>query len=128
MANLASGFSIHGGVSYADWSDAGMDLRSGGSREAAWSFGGGVEWAGASLLGRTLPIRFGARQRALPFNSGGAPASESVLTGGFGMNLVDAEDQPLARVELGYERGSRTAGPVDEAVSILAVTVRVSSG
>ena len=126
--NLASGFSIHGGVSYADWSDAGANLRVGESREAAWSFGGGVEWAGTSLGGRTLPLRFGARQRALPFNSAGAPASESVLTGGFGMNLVDADDQPLARIDLGYERGRRTAGPIDEDISILAVTVRVSSG
>ena len=127
-ANLAPGFSIHSGVSYADWSDAGADLRAGGSREAVWSFGGGLEWAGLSFLGRPIPLRIGARRRALPFDSGGAPASEFVLTGGFGVNLVDAEDQPLARFEIGYERGSRTAGPIDEDVSLLAVTVRVSSG
>lgn len=127
-ANLLTGFSVHAGLSYADWSDAGADLRAGESREAALSYGGGLEWAGTSLFGRPLPLRFGARQRALPFKSAGADASEFVLTGGFGLNLVDAEDQPLARLELGYERGRRTAGPIEEDVSLLAVTVRVSSG
>ena len=127
-ANLLTGLSVHAGLSYADWTDAGADLRAGESREAAWSYGGGLEWAGTSLFGRALPLRFGARHRALPFKSAGAAASEFVLTGGFGLNLVDAEDQPLARLELGYERGRRTAGPLEEDMSLLAVTVRVASG
>ena len=125
---LTSVIALHLGLTFADWSDTGADLEEGTTRGGTWSYGGGLEWSGGTLLGRPIPIRLGARHRDLPFHSDGAPASERTLSGGFGLNLVDAEEQPLARIEMGIERGNREAGSVSEDFLRVLVSVRIASG
>lgn len=125
---LTSWLALHFGLTFADWSDTGADLKEGMTRGDTWSYGGGLEWSGITLLGRPIPIRMGARHRDLPFYSDGAPASERTLSGGIGLNLVDVGDQPLARIEMGIEQGNREAGAVSEDLSRIVVSVRISSG
>ena len=125
---LTAGLALHLGTTYADWSDTGSDLHQGVSRAGTLSYGGGLEWMGGTFTGRTIPFRIGARHRDLPFHSGGAPASERTLSGGIGINLADLDEQPLARLELGVERGSREAGSISEDFWRTTVSIRVASG
>ncbi len=125
---LTSGLALHLGVTYADWSDTGADLAVGTTRDSAWSYGGGLEWSGGTLLGRTVPIRIGARHRDLPFDSNGDRATERSLSGGLGFDLVETETLPLARLEFGVERGSRKAGPLTEDYWRTTASVRVAAG
>ena len=125
---LTSTLALHLGATYANWSDTGDDLRQGMSRDATWSYGGGLEWTGGSLVGRTVPLRFGIRHRDLPFYSTDGPAFERTFSGGLGLNLLETEHQPLARLDLGLERGGREAGSTSEDYWQMVVTVRVASG
>lgn len=127
---LTQDLSLHLSGAYADWSDINEDLDQATSKGATWSYGGGVEWGGSTVLGRTFPLRLGARHRDLPFESGGEAAFERTLSGGFGLNLVEVEgeDDPRARADLGVERGTRDGGPVSESFWRITFTLRVSSG
>ncbi len=125
---LLPGVALHFGTTFADWTDTGGDLRGGTTRGGTWSYGGGLEWSAANLFGRALPLRIGARHRDLPFQSTGEPAFERTLSGGLGWHLVDVDTQPLARMELGIESGSREAGPLSEDFWRATVSVRVASG
>lgn len=119
---------LHLGLTYADWSKTGEDLSDGSSRGGTWSYGGGLEWGGATFLARTIPFRVGLRHRELPFAFEGAPTAENTLSGGLGFNFLDSENQPLARLELGVERGSRKGGPLSEDFWRVVVSVRAGSG
>ena len=123
---LASGLGLHLGLTYSDWSDTG--LASGVPRGSTWSYGGGLEWLGETLAGRPLPLRVGARHRDLPFLSSGEEASERSLSGGLAFDLVEMEGLPLARLELGVEKGSRQAASFSEQFWRTTVSVRVSAG
>ena len=125
---LTPDLALHLGTTYADWSETGEDLESEGTVGQAWSYGGGLEWGGSTLLGRPVPIRIGARQVDLPFGVDGDPATERTLSVGAGLNLVDFEAQPLARMELGIDRGFREGGSLSEDFWRVALTVRVASG
>jgi len=100
------------GVSWADWGTEGM--AGGGAAGEILSWGGGLEWSGSRLLRRTAPMRVGYHATSLPFRVDGRIPSESTLAGGLGLILAEAEGIPLARVEVGMERGSREAGPFSE--------------
>jgi hypothetical protein len=119
---------LHLGTTYADWSETAEDLESGSSVGEIWSYGGGLEWGGSTLLGRPVPIRIGARQVGLPFGVAGEAATERTISVGAGVNLVDFESQPLARMELGIDRGSREGGSLSEEFWRVALTIRVASG
>jgi hypothetical protein len=125
---LAPDLALHLGGTYADWTETGEDLESGSSVGGTWSYGGGLEWGGSTLLGRPVPIRVGARQLDLPFRVDGEAATERAFSIGAGVNLVDFEAQPLARMELGIDRGSREGGSLAEDFWRVALTVRVASG
>jgi hypothetical protein len=125
---LTPELALHLGTTYADWSDTGEDLASGSTVGGAWSYGGGLEWGGSTLLGRPFPIRVGARQLDLPFGVDGEGATERTFSVGAGVNLVDFEAQPLARMELGIDRGSREGASLSEDFWRVAFTVRVASG
>ena len=127
-ASLTPVIALNLGVSYADWSEIGNELRDGGSRGPAWSYGGGLEWRGVQLLGRPLPIRAGHRRTELPFLYQGEPADEAVTTGGFSLALAEAEEVPLARVDVAVERGSREAGDFSERLWRTTVTLRLAGG
>lgn len=94
-----------------EWSGWGtMDetlAEEGGARDVI-SLHGGLEWDGATLFGRTLPIRLGGRRAELPFGWGTpeAPsgwADETAITSGLGVILGNG----AVRADIAGERGSR---------------------
>jgi hypothetical protein len=114
------------GMSYADWkgNEGGLDPET--VAGGVWSFGGGLELLASGLGGRTLPLRLGMRRSRLPFLFDGARPSESVFSGGLGLNLTQADQFVLAGVDLAVERGTREAGPLKEDFWRGSVTFRVS--
>jgi hypothetical protein len=114
------------GMSFADWTSTEDGLEPGTVAGGVWSVGGGLEWEGSSFGSRTLPIRLGVRRSDLPFLFGGDQPTETVLTGGFGLNLTQAEQFVLAGVDLAVERGRRKAGALSEEFWRGSVTFRVS--
>jgi hypothetical protein len=71
--------------------------------DIVWA-GIGAELTGTRILGAAVPLRLGFRRTDLPFfRPGGSQASESAVTGGFGLRV--AQDQ--ARFDVALELGSR---------------------
>lgn len=125
-AALAPGLSAAASLAWADWSGTGEDLGQ-GSAGRTLTFGGGVEWDGATLFGKGLPLRVGWRRTELPFRLSGASARESGPSIGGGLLLQERIDGlPLARADLAVERGSRTAGPLTEHFWRSTVSLRVA--
>ena len=114
------------GMSYADWSSNEGGLEPETATGGVWGFGGGLELQASGIGGRTLPIRLGMRRSDLPFLFDGDQPSETVLSGGLGLNLTQAERFILAGVDLAVERGSRKAGALKEDFWRGSVTLRVS--
>lgn len=125
-AILSERLLLTAGALFADWGTAAEPLADvEGSR--VLRVGGGVEWSGARLLGKTSSLRLGYRRGALPFRRAGDPEmTESAITGGLGMNLLESEDLLLARADFGLERGKRDAGSFSEDFWRLSVTLRVT--
>lgn len=123
---LSPNLSLNVGVSHADWSATSGDLSAGSTVGTVWSYGGGVEWAGPTLIGRTFPLRVGYRRSDLPFRFGGADPTESLFSLGLGLNLLQAQDLPLAAIDLAYEFGDRDAGEFSESFGRATLTVRVA--
>ena len=128
MGTLAPGLSIAASVGWADWSKVAGEVGEDEVRSATWTYGAGLEWARAEFIGRTLPIRLGIRSQQLPFHFRGAPASETAFSAGVGLNLVDVQELPAARVELGVEQGDRTAGDFSERFLRVSFSVRLAGG
>ena len=116
------------GVSRADWSGVDGDLGGDAARDVVWGYGGGVEWARGTVRGRAFPLRMGYRVQELPFHVRGEAAEEKALSAGFGINLADAQDLPLARLDLSVERGSRDAGALSEEYWRTTVSLRLAGG
>jgi hypothetical protein len=116
------------GVSRADWSGVDADLGGDMARDVAWSYGGGLEWGRATILGRDMPFRVGYRVQELPFHVQGEPAEERAFSGGLGVNLADTETMPVARLEFGVERGSREAGTFSEDFWRTTLSLRLAGG
>lgn len=96
-----------------DWSDAsGFDA--GVTSSESLSYGVGVEWRAIQGESRSLPVRLGYRNRALPLSLGGDDLSESALTFGFGFNFLETEETRLGWLDVALERGSRTSSPLEE--------------
>lgn len=114
------------GASLADWSETGHDLAGPAEAGKAWSAGVGIEWTGASLLGRTAPVRVGYRRAQLPFHIHGDAPAESAFTAGLGVNLLQAEEVPLARFDFAFERGARRAGRLEESFWRATFTLHVA--
>jgi len=128
MGTLVPGLSLAASVGWADWSQTAGEFGEDEVRSAAWSYGAGLEWARGEFIGRTLPIRLGVRSQQLPFHFRGAPASETAFSAGVGFNLVDVQELPAARVELGVEQGDRTAGDFSERFLRVSFSVRLAGG
>jgi hypothetical protein len=120
---LAPGVNLTVGVQYADWSDiVDPDLEKPGTI----GFGIGLEWEDASVLTSQSPLRLGWRRTPIPFGFDGEKVDESAWTAGIGLNLVQANDVPLARVDLAVERGSRSASSLMERFWRASLSVRVA--
>lgn len=114
------------GIHHAGWSEADADVSGGGARDT-FSWGGGVEWGGASILGKASALRLGYRNAQLPFTTADAPEpSESAFAAGLGMNLLTSGEILLARLDFALERGLREAGAFEERFWRLSTSVRVS--
>lgn len=125
-ALLSEELNLSAGVVYADWSDAGAGMAQ-VEGTSVLRLGGGVEWTGASLLGKPSSVRLGYRRGDLPFRRAGDPeVSESVFSGGVGMNLLQSGEVLLARADFAVERGKRDAGVFTEDFWRFGVTLRVS--
>lgn len=124
--SLSPRLAMNAGMSYADWSGASDALTEGSGIGDIWSYGGGLEWEGPQVLGRTFPLRLGGRHSDLPFRFDGAEPTEDVVTFGIGMNLVGSPESPLAALDVAYERGSRDAGSFSESFGRATFTIRVA--
>ncbi|MDX1568529.1 MAG: hypothetical protein R3223_12055, partial [Longimicrobiales bacterium] len=126
--SLSPRLSLNVGASYADWSGVTDDLNSGSGVGAVWSYGGGLEWEGPQLLGRTFPLRVGGRHTDYPFRFEGVAPSEDVVAFGLGLNLLGDPDQPVAAFDLSFEIGSRDGGSFSESFTRATFSVRVAGG
>lgn len=125
-ATLAPGLLVTASGTYADWSVMEGDLESGENVRDSRGYGVGIELSRARVFGRRAPLRFGFRQKSLPFSLEAEAASERVFAGGLGLTLAEAEGSVLAGVDLAVERGRRTAGVVTENFWRGTVSLRVS--
>jgi hypothetical protein len=114
------------GGSYADWSATREGLQPGTVADKVWSLGGGVEWEVTGLGGRTIPLRIGVHRSDLPFPFEDQQPTETVFSGGLGLNLTQAEEFVLAGVDLSMERGRRDAGALKEDFWRGSMTFRVA--
>ena len=123
---LGAGTSLVLSASYADWSGAWSSPGGETTAGAAVSLGAGLEWASLSIAGRPWPLRLGWRRTELPFRRDDADPVESALVGGFGLQLAGAGDIPLAQIDLGVERGTRSAGSLQEDFWRSTVSLRLA--
>lgn len=116
------------GIHRATWGSGGDGTIDVGARDT-FSWGGGLEWAGASILGKASSLRLSYRGSELPFAVDDvADPSESAFAGGLGMDLLTSQtgNVLLARLDLALERGLRQAGSFEERFWRLSTSVRVS--
>jgi len=125
-AALTSRLMATAGLRIGDWTGIDPELEASGVSGGSITFGAGFEWGGASALGRTWPLRIGYRRAELPFGPAGSNPVESSFSAGFAINLAQVEEFPLASVDVAFERGNRSAGPLDENFVRATVTLRVS--
>lgn len=114
------------GVHRAGWSSVDGSFEDSGARDT-FAWGTGIEWGGASILGKTSQLRLGYRDSPLPFTLDEAPdPAESVFAAGLGMDLLTSGEVLLARLDFALERGRREAGAFEERFWRLATSVRIS--
>lgn len=123
---LNSDLTLTLGMAFADWTPSEEGLSSEEVVDGAWTFGGGLEWDALRLGARTLPFRLGLRRATLPFLLSGEEPTESIISGGIGLNFTQAQDFILAGVDLALEKGTREAGSFSEDFWRGTLTVRVS--
>ncbi len=126
-ASLTTRLAATANLSYSDWSGSG-GIDPSAMTGANWSFGAGLEWGGARLGDRSMPLRFGYRRTDLPFRLGEDDPVESILAAGIGINLRQIGTISLARVDVAVERGSRDAGTLSETFTRMTVTLRLAGG
>jgi hypothetical protein len=97
------------------------------ARGAVTTLGGGMEWSGMGLFGRSLPVRVGYRRAELPFSIDASTPTESGFAAGFGWNLVETEDLIIAAFDFSYERGTRATSSISESFSRYTFSFRASS-
>jgi hypothetical protein len=124
-AVLSPRLSVSAGLRWSDWSGT-ETLEQAVTGRSVVALGGGVEWLGARILGKPGAVRVGYRREGLPFGWEGAEASESALTGGIGMDLLQAGTVTLGTLDLTLERGSRDAGVLTERFWRLSTSLRIS--
>lgn len=125
-ALLAPELSINAGLQRSDWSGTG-ELYDESEGYSALTWGTGLEFTGARLLGKPSALRVGYRSGGLPFAPTGSDSpSESVWSGGVGLDLFQAGPVVIAASDFTLERGSRTIGALTEEYWRFALSVRVS--
>lgn len=125
-AVLAPGLTLSAGYTRADWTSVADDLVGSASSGSTSSFGVGMELSRSRIFGREAPLRFGYRQKDLPFGLGVGSPTEKVWAGGVGMNLSQIGDLVRAGVDLALERGDRVDTTVSESFWRATLTVKVA--
>lgn len=125
-AVLAPGLMVHASASSADWSGLDNDLLGSASVGTVVSMGAGVELTRARVLGRSAPLRLGYRRTDLPFALGTGTPTETVWSGGLGLNLSQVGELVRAGIDLALEKGSRSDSVLSENFWRGTLTVRVS--
>lgn len=123
---LAPGLSLVVSGAYADWAATAADLTEPTFGGGGLTLGAGIEWEGATLFGRDLPLRLGWRRADLPFRSEGEDPVETSFTGGAGLVLARAGALPAAVFDLAVERGSRSGGSPAEDFWRSTLSLRVA--
>lgn len=108
-----------------DWSGA-AGLEPDGTSSGSMSYGVGMEWRAIQGETRSMPVRVGYRSVALPFRLDGGDLSESSITFGVGLNLVEAQGSRFGWVDMALERGSRQSMPLDERFWRATLSIGVS--
>ena len=117
---------VNAGVHLADYGSTG-DALDGIAGVSMFRFGGGVEWAGFSLLGKTSALRLGYRRGAMPFRpEEETDILESVLSAGLGISLLEVQGTVLAESDVGVEWGSRDSSLFSEEFFRLSISLRMS--
>jgi hypothetical protein len=121
VAGGASGFLVPGLLAavsgrWSGWSgtDAGAiglpGMEPGASSRDTWEVGGGLEWTAVRPAApRHFPVRVGVQYRQLPFPFADEAPSELFWGAGAGLRVGADPANPLALVDLGVQRGVRTA-------------------
>ena len=125
-AALSRGLTLNASAVRADWSGIAGDLNGGTQARAATAFGVGVELSQARLFGRDAPLRLGFRHAGLPFTVGSEKAVERAFSGGVGLTLNQTGEFVLGSMDLGLERGRRSAGALTENFWRATVSVRLA--
>lgn len=87
-----------------------------------FDYGVGAEIRVSQLNGFDLPLRFGIRQRTLPFQADSQTVKETLISGGIGIPV----SQGRARFDLGLVHAKRTADvPAQESAWILSIGILV---
>ena len=128
-ATLTADLSLVASFSYADFNGESSGLGAQSSEGAEISWGTGLEFTALRILGRGLPLRLGYRAVDYPFQFEGSSVKETVISGGFGYAFAANDDYPTALLEVGVERGGRTAGaPEEEEFWRATLSLRLSGG
>ena len=115
------------GIARSNWTPGESGGLGAAARGAVTSTGGGVEWSGFDLFGRSFPIRAGYRSSGLPFSIDASTPTESGFATGFGWNLLETETLVIASFDFSYESGTRMTDSVSESFSRYTFSFRASS-
>ena len=126
-AILSERLFLNAGVHYGDFGDAGRTL-DGVDGASVLRYGGGLEWAGLNLLGKTSALRAGYRRGNQPFEvAGQGNITESVISTGLGMQLVQGPGGAiLAESDFALEWGTRESSFMNEDFLRLSISLRLS--
>ncbi len=125
-ALLAPELSLSAGLQRSDWSGTG-ELYDEAEGHSVLTWGTGLEFTGARLLGKASALRVGYRRGGLPFAPVGSESpTESIWSGGIGLDLFQVGPTVVAASDFTLERGSRTVGSLSEEYWRFALSVRVS--
>jgi len=111
---------------WAGWSRAADGFDPAVAPDDTWEIGGGIEWGGATLGSRPLPIRLGYQRRQYPFRVRGELPTEWAASLGLGLHLARTEYGPLASVDATLDRGGREAAGAGIAEDFWRFTVSLS--
>lgn len=109
-AIMAPGLTGAVSARWSGWSKSAPGSDPAQAPDDTWEIGGGIEWKGASVHSRGLPIRIGYRRAQLPFRFNGETPTEWTATLGTGLELVRTDFGPLAVIDAALDRGSRNTG------------------
>lgn len=126
---LSSVLALHASAAFADWETTNTPEFGLLTAGQTLSFGGGVEWTGGRIFGRSLPLRAGYRSAELPFLFQGEALDESFFTAGFGIRLdppVEFATDLTGRIDIAGEFGERSGATLKESLTRFSVTFRLS--